>query len=354
MRCSCKFHVPAHGRDYFRPPVVMAAPPLEISVIIPVYNAAKFVEAAVRSALQFEEVKEVVLVDDAGPDDSLAICEGLAAQEPRVKLFRHPGGVNKGAAASRNLGMERSSHAWIAFLDADDIFLPNRFDAEKEVLRQHPDADGVYGAIGSYFHDQEGKERFEQVFKDTITTVRKRLPPEQVFSGLTGGIPDFGHFHLNALTVRRAALERLTPWMRPEINLHEDTDFCIRLAWQARLYPGSIDEPVALRGVHEANRITASQRYSPLKLVLYRELWLWSVRAGCPHRACSYFLFKYRLSQMAMAKGPFQVLASAWRGKRFIGRYDFRDLLFRRMGMGKRTAGLLHTLGRRREHAPNR
>jgi len=326
----------------------MAAPPLEISVIIPVYNAAKFVEAAVRSALQFEEVKAVVLVDDAGPYDSLAICEGLAAQEPRVKLFRHPGGVNKGAAASRNLGMERSSHAWIAFLDADDIFLPNRFDAEKEVLQQHPDADGVYGAIGSYFHDQEGKERFEQVFKDTITTVRKRLPPEQVSSGLTVGIPDFGHFYLNALTVRRAALERLTPWMRPEINLHEDTDFCIRLAWQARLYPGSIDEPVALRGVHEANRITASLKLSKLRLILYRGLWKWAIGAHCDARAIAYFHYQYKLNEVAIAPTKGHAVRCAIMARQYLPRYDYREALFNRItGPGTRATRLLHKLSLR-------
>lgn len=341
-------------RDYFRRTPAMAVPPLEISVIIPVYNAAKFVEAAVRSALQFDVVKEVILVDDAGPDNGLAVCERLAVEEPRVKLFQHPGGVNKGAAASRNLGMEKSSQAWVAFLDADDVFLPNRFDAEKEVLRQYPDADGVYGAIGSYFHDQEGKERFEQVFKDTVATVHQRVAPEQVFPGLTGGIPGFGHFHLDATTIRRAALDRLKPWMREELKLHQDTEFFIRLAWQARLYPGSIEEPVALRGVHGDNRITRPEKYSSQKLILYRSLWHWSVRAGCPERACDRFLYKYRLNELAMAKGPYQVLASAWQGKKFIGRYDFRDLLFRRMGLGKRTAGLLHTLGRPREQASNR
>src|SRR5690606_39962052 len=95
--------------------------------------------------------------------------------------------------------------------------------------------------------------------------------------------------------------ERLTPWMRPEINLHEDTDFCIRLAWQARLYPGSIDEPVALRGVHEANRITAPLKLSKLRLILYRELWNWAIGAHCDARAIAYFHYQFKLNEVAIA-----------------------------------------------------
>ncbi|MGB6046147.1 MAG: glycosyltransferase family 2 protein, partial [Flavobacteriales bacterium] len=127
---------------------------LKISVVTPVYNAAGFLEAAVASALQFEEVAEVVLVEDGGPDNSLEICEALAAKEPRVQLFRHPGGANKGAGASRNLGIAKASQEYIAFLDADDRYLPNRFQEEHRIFAEHPDADGVYGAIDVHFHDQ--------------------------------------------------------------------------------------------------------------------------------------------------------------------------------------------------------
>ncbi|WP_228442012.1 glycosyltransferase family 2 protein [Chryseobacterium nematophagum] len=107
---------------------------MKISVIIPVYNAEKYVQQAVESALQFEKVYEVILVEDGSPDNVLSVCERLRDQYPRVKLFQHADKKNHGAGASRNLGIANASGDFIAFLDADDYYLSNRFDAEKNFL----------------------------------------------------------------------------------------------------------------------------------------------------------------------------------------------------------------------------
>lgn len=108
---------------------------IEISVIIPVYNAAEFLEKAVKSAAYFDEVKEIILAEDQSTDHSLEICRRLVSEIPKVKLFQHPNGENRGAGASRNLGIDHATSDFIAFLDADDYYLPNRFDAEKTFLQ---------------------------------------------------------------------------------------------------------------------------------------------------------------------------------------------------------------------------
>src|SRR5687767_10956534 len=107
---------------------------MKISVIIPVYNAEKYVTQAVESALQFEEVYEVILIEDKSPDNALEVCRQLAEKNDRVKLFQHPDKGNHGAGPTRNLGLENATGDFIAFLDADDYYLPNRFDAEKELF----------------------------------------------------------------------------------------------------------------------------------------------------------------------------------------------------------------------------
>ena len=101
-----------------------AADALEISVIIPVYNAAAYVRQAVESALAQPEVREVLLVEDGSPDNALEVCQQLAAEHQRVILLHHPNGENRGAGASRNLGMRNAHFPIIAFLDADDYYLP--------------------------------------------------------------------------------------------------------------------------------------------------------------------------------------------------------------------------------------
>lgn len=88
---------------------------MRISVVIPVYNAEKYVLQAVESALQFDEVYEVILVEDQSPDNALKVCEELVQRHSRVKLYQHPDKKNHGAGPSRNLGIEKSTGDFLAF-----------------------------------------------------------------------------------------------------------------------------------------------------------------------------------------------------------------------------------------------
>ncbi|MGG7470447.1 glycosyltransferase family 2 protein [Chryseobacterium arthrosphaerae] len=228
---------------------------MKISVIIPVYNAEKYVSQAVASALQFNEVYEVVLVEDQSPDNALEVCRELAQKHSRVKLYQHPDQGNHGAGASRNLGIEKSEGDFISFLDADDYYLPNRFDAEKELFK-NSDVDGVYGAIGVHYYSEKAKEQYYKVFGDRLTTVYKKHPPKEVFPGQLNMIGTFGLFSIDALTIRKSSLKTLEYFFKTHLKLHQDTEFLFRLSYYLNLYPGILDSAVAVRGVHENNRIT--------------------------------------------------------------------------------------------------
>ena len=287
--------------------------PMDVSVIIPVYNAARFVRAAVASALAIEHVREVVLIEDGSPDDSLAVCKELAGTDERVKLIRHPGGVNQGASASRNLGMRSATCAFVAFLDADDVYLPHRFDAEVDIFREHPDADGVYGAIGVLVHDAAAKDRFDSRFGEELTTIRKALPPEQLFHGLSGGILDLGHFSLDALTIKRSALLRMPQLLREDMVMHEDSEFLTRLSFYCRLHPGSITKAVALRGVHDENRVTRNDRIARTRLMQFEHLLAWSLTEPVPADARRRFrneVNHYRIRLAALEGRTWKVLAT--------------------------------------------
>ncbi len=260
---------------------------MEVSVVIPVYNAAAFLADAVRSALALTAVREVVLVDDGSTDGSSELCLRLCQEDARVKLYQHPGGVNRGASLSRNLGIEKATCPFVAFLDSDDRFLPTRFDSEPRIFSEHPDADGVYGAIGVHIHDAQGQERFDRVFRSRLTTVRMALPPEQLFPAFIGtaGILDFGHFSLDGLTMRRSALMNMPRLLRNDLRIGEDTEFITRLSYHTRLYPGSIDRAVALRGVHADNRITNDPHRRASRLRMYEALWQWARTTPIDHRS---------------------------------------------------------------------
>lgn len=252
---------------------------MKISVIIPVYNAEKYVTNAVESALHFEEVSEVILIEDKSPDNALEVCKTLVEKHARVKLFQHPDKGNHGAGASRNLGMKSASSDYIAFLDADDFYLPNRFDAERKLFK-NPEVDGVYGAIGVHYWSQKAKEQYHGVYGEKLTTVYREHPPENVFPGLIGMRGSFGLFSIDALTIRKSALEKMDDLMKTELKLHQDTDFVMRLAFYTRLYHGILHEAVAVRGVHESNRISQLDsgkiRHAATRVLLWNHLQNWA------------------------------------------------------------------------------
>lgn len=252
---------------------------MKISVIIPVYNAEKFLTQAVESALQFPEVYEVILIEDKSPDNALEICRKLAVIHHRIKLFQHPDKENHGAGPSRNLGIEKATGDFIAFLDADDYYLPNRFDAEKELFKKL-NVDGVYGALGVHYYSEKAKADYYKVFGNRLTTVYKKHKPEDVFPGQLGMKGSFGLIHLDTLTIRRNALYKLDTFFKKTLRLHQDTEFLFRLSFFTNLYPGILNEPIAIRGVHENNRITKvdTRKINPAttRVMLWREVNDWA------------------------------------------------------------------------------
>ncbi|MBK1894425.1 glycosyltransferase family 2 protein [Chryseobacterium paridis] len=251
---------------------------MKISVIIPVYNAEKYVADAVESALKHDEVFEVILVEDKSPDHSLQACEELELRYDRVKLYQHPDKQNHGAGPSRNLGIQKSTGDFVAFLDADDYYLANRFDAEKELFK-NPKVEGVYGALGVHYYSEKAKEQYYNLFKNSLTTVYKKHDPKQVFPGLIHKLGSFGLFSLDGLTIRRESLIKKVKLLFKPMKLHEDTEFLFRLSYYLDLYPGIIDEAVAMRGVHESNRITKvdSNKAKPAisRVILWNETYNW-------------------------------------------------------------------------------
>ena len=211
-----------------------------ISVIIPVYNCEPWLEQSVASALQFDVVREVILIDDGSRDDTLRIINQLAEIDSRIIKLNHPNNQNLGRSASRNLGVLTATQPWIAFLDADDYYLPNRFDG----MDWDTKLDGYYGTITSenlVNPDESGM----------LTGVPKDIIPEELFTYLTKQSESY--FSIISMTVRRDSLIKIELFDQ-ELKVGEDTDLIWRLAHKFHLEPTTLlDEPCAVRRVHESN-----------------------------------------------------------------------------------------------------
>lgn len=110
----------------------MAALP-RVSVVIPCFNTERYVAATLRAVLaQSDAALEVIVVDDGSTDGSAALIE---REFPQVSLIRR---ANAGVAAARNAGIEAATGEWVAFCDADDIWLPGKLAAQFEAMSTAP------------------------------------------------------------------------------------------------------------------------------------------------------------------------------------------------------------------------
>lgn len=251
-----------------------------ISVIIPVYNAAPFVAKAVESALNQLETKEIILVEDGSKDNSLEICKSLAAEYESVKLFTHPGNCNKGAGASRNLGIEKANGDYVAFLDADDFYLPERFRAERLIFSEKPATDGVYGALGFHYYSEIGKAKYRKEGFKELTTLPGKVPANELFYSLLWLHEKVnGHFSLDTLTLKRNVFFGKTE-MFNNLELHEDTVFIIQLSLNCNLAAGIINEPIGMRGVHNNNRIVNRHRERASVVLMWAYLFHWAKKSS--------------------------------------------------------------------------
>jgi len=153
----------------------MTAP--QISVLMPVYNAKKYIKAAVDSILNqtFTDF-EFIIINDGSTDGTLAILEKYAKKDTRIRLISRE---NKGLVATLNEGIALAKAPLIARMDADDIALPERFSVQKDYLDKHLSV----VCLGSRARVIDAKGRF------LITTRTKRGHAELEKAALQGRTP---------------------------------------------------------------------------------------------------------------------------------------------------------------------
>jgi glycosyltransferase involved in cell wall biosynthesis len=124
----------------------MASNPL-VSVVVIFYNPGAFFSDALDSVLaQTFTDWELLLVDDGSRDGSSERAQHYAAQQPeKVRYIQHPGGINRGMSATRNLGLEQAKGSYVALLDADDLWLPNKLAEQLGILAANPEAAALFG-----------------------------------------------------------------------------------------------------------------------------------------------------------------------------------------------------------------
>ncbi len=228
--------------------------PPRVTVLMPAYNSELFIAEAVRSILaqSFRDF-ELVIVDDGSTDRSLAIARELAARDPRVRVLS---GDHFGIVGALNRGLAEARGQMIARIDADDVALAGRLQAQVRYLDEHPECIAVGGAVQTIDR-----------FGTPLRTFRLPERHEEIVAMLLAG-NGLALVH-GACLIRREALRAIGGY-RPAFETIEDFDVSLRLFEVGRL--ANLADVLLLYRQHAGNTArTHHVRMSGLKTEAVRQ-----------------------------------------------------------------------------------
>jgi glycosyltransferase involved in cell wall biosynthesis len=216
-----------------------------VSIIIPAYNAEKYIAETVESVLaqSFRDL-ECIVVDDGSIDRTGEIVRGFGE---RVRNICQD---NAERSAARNRGIALASGDYIGFLDADDILLPEKLKEQVAFLDAHPGYDVVYSRV-AYFRDN-GERRCYRV--------RRATPSGDILPFLIWS----NFITMNSPLFRRGAVERVAGF-NVSLCRYEDWDLLLRLALSGYRF-GFIDSLHSLCRMHGGNTVADGTRMFQAKM----------------------------------------------------------------------------------------
>lgn len=237
----------------------------QVSVVIPCYNAARYVAATLRSVLSQTGVEmQVIVVDDGSTDGS---AELVRSQFPDVALVQQP---NQGVAAARNRGVQHAVHDWVAFVDADDIWLPGKLQAQLHLLSAHPQARMAYTSWQVWTSDDPEPAR------EWLSEVQAGGDKMPTWIGPSGWIyPELlliCEVWTSTVLARRSLLEELGGF-DPTLRIGEDWDLWLRASRVTQIL--QVPKPLALYRMHPDSITKAPPDVNFKHLVLSRAVGRW-------------------------------------------------------------------------------
>jgi glycosyltransferase involved in cell wall biosynthesis len=253
----------------------------EVTVVIPTRDRRELLLQTLRSVLWQRDVDfECIVVDDGSSDDTASAVEGLG--DPRIRLVRHE--TSHGVSAARNRGIDEARGEWIAFLDDDDLWAPDKLRLQLEAARRSRCAWVYVGHVNV----TRGLNIVGGNPPPDSDEVVERLPEENIVPGGTSGV----------MASRRALID--AGCFDPSLQPMADWDLWLRLVATGR--PACVPLPLVGYRVHTQNMsldtarvesdfaVVARRSGRASYAVLYRYLGWWCRRAGRRRKALSYFL----------------------------------------------------------------
>lgn len=257
-----------------------------VSVITAFLNEERFLGEAIESVIsQRYDDWELILVDDGSSDGSPAIALEYAARYPgKIRCFQHEGGVNRGLSASRNLGISQARGALVAFLDADDVWTPEKLAVQSGIMNTYGQA-AMLCEASEYWYSWENPSA-----KDILIPVG--VPREGVFGPpelirLLYPLSDGAAPCPSGIMVRRSVLERhrcFEAQFTGKYQLYEDQAFLHKIYLNEAVYISSLcHNRYRQRAGSLVSQVTADGNYHVVRHYFLRWLEEYITRHGLDH-----------------------------------------------------------------------
>lgn len=215
-----------------------------ISVVIPVYNAARYLDESLTSTFAQTGVHfEVICVDDASTDDSWQLLQKWARKHKNMRVFRLK--KNQGLSVALNLGISKAKGDYIARMDGDDIMLPHRLSAQLNRLSKDANLIGIGGQCIRI--DENGNEQGIKSFPLTHSEIHSMIFRASPLQHPT-------------LMVNKTKLPNDFAWYRADLKIGEDYDLYYRLMKYGKL--ANLDQTVIKYREHKKNLTLSSAKRS--------------------------------------------------------------------------------------------
>jgi SAM-dependent methyltransferase len=206
-----------------------------VSVIMIFLNAERFIQEAIESVLAQSYANwELLLVDDGSKDSSGEVARRYAGRyAAKMRYLTHAGGANLGMSASRNLGVEHARGEYVAFLDADDVWLPEKLERQVEILRSQPAAAMVCGRT-QYWYSWSGRQ--EDLSRDFVPELG--VPPDRLVNppALFTALMRNQVVTSTGSLVRREVIETVGGYEEGFRGLYEDQAFYAKVCLKAPVF----------------------------------------------------------------------------------------------------------------------
>lgn len=214
---------------------------MSTSVIVTCFNEEKYIVSAIESILSqtaADQICEILVVDDGSTDGSVDAVSGFEASHPL--LIRAIKGTGKGPAAARNLALKQARGDYVAFLDGDDIWMPNRLELQHPYLDNSDLIGVVYGDVYNFRDDN----------LDDKWLMQSRRYSAGAISGSEYFVYD-APIYPSAALVRRSDLVAINGFNERHQGFGEDSELWIHLTQRSRIH--HVGVPVAFKRIHGRN-----------------------------------------------------------------------------------------------------